>query len=361
MHPLIAFAHREGTPLYDGDSALFVWEGDHPPSLTGDFNNWRVERSPEWAKLAPNGWVSRVTLPSDAYSEYSFHLDGKHLVDPLNSRTRANPFGSRNNYFFMPGAQPTPLVRRRPGVRRGRLTRHIVPGSIFTADRKRAVVLYQPPTDEPTPLLVVYDGPDYRRHARIVAVVENLVAAGRMRPIALALLPHGGDARYVEYNCSDSTVAFLQRIVLPLAKENLSLVELDGESGAYGVLGASMGGLMALYTAMRLPEVFGRVLSQSGTFGLAMGSYESVVVDLVRHQPLRPISIWMDCGVFELLLDSNRALRALLVSRGYNVTYREQSGGHNYMAWREDLWRGLEALFPLDESSRGETRDRQAV
>jgi enterochelin esterase-like enzyme len=208
---------------------------------------------------------------------------------------------------------------------------------------------------------VVYDGQDYRRHARVVAIVENLVAAGRMRPVALALIPHGGDTRYNEYNCSDSTVAFLQRIVLPLAKERLSLLDLDGDPGAYGVLGASMGGLMALYTAMRLPEVFGRVISQSGTFGLAMGTYESVVIDLIRHQPRRPISIWMDCGVFELLLESNRALHALLVSRRYDVTYREQSGGHNYMAWREDLWRGLEALFPPEASERGNARDRQAV
>ncbi len=361
MHPLIEFAHRQGTPLFDADSAVFVWEGDRAPSLVGDFNNWRTERSPEWVQVAPQGWVAWVTLPSDAYTEYAFHLDGRHIADPLNHNTRANPFGSRNNYFFMPGAEPTPLLRRRPGIRRGRLTRHVVGGTIFTGDRKRAVMLYQPPTDEPTPLLVVFDGQDYRRHARIVAIVENLIAAGRMRPVALALVPHGGDMRYNEYNCSDSTVAFLQRILLPLAKEHLRLVDVNDEPGAFGVMGASMGGLMALYTAMRLPDIFGRVLSQSGTFGLAMGTYESVVVDLVRYLPRRPIAIWMDCGVFELLLESNRALHALLVSRGYDVTYREHSGGHNYMAWREDVWRGLEALFAPDENAEGEARDRRAV
>jgi len=29
------------------------------------------------------------------------------------------------------------------------------------------------------------------------------------------------------------------------------------------------------------------------------------------------------------------------------VRYREYSGGHNYPAWREDVWRGLEWLFAL--------------
>lgn len=361
MHPLLEFAHRQGTPLFDGDSAVFVWEGDQPPTLTGDFNNWRVERSPEWVQIAPSAWVTWVTLPNDTYTEYAFHLNGVHLTDPLNPHTRANPFGSRNNYFFMPGAEPTQFLRRKPGVRRGRLTRHIVSGSIFTADRKRAIVLYQPPTEDPVPLLVVFDGQDYRRHARIVAIIENLVAAGRMRPVALALIPHGGDTRYNEYNCSDSTVAFLQRVVLPLANEHLHLIDVAEEPGAYGIMGASMGGLMALYTAMRLPAVFGHVLSQSGTFGIAMGTYDSVVLDLVRYLPQRPLSIWMDCGTFELLLESNRAMKALLHSRGYDVTYREYSGGHNFMAWREDLWRGLEALFALEANAAAVLSDRAAV
>jgi enterochelin esterase family protein len=36
---------------------------------------------------------------------------------------------------------------------------------------------------------------------------------------------------------------------------------------------------------------------------------------------------------------------ALLQERMYNVAYREYSGGHNYTAWRDDVWRGLEKSF----------------
>jgi enterochelin esterase family protein len=35
----------------------------------------------------------------------------------------------------------------------------------------------------------------------------------------------------------------------------------------------------------------------------------------------------------------------LLTRKGYEVTYREYNGGHNYPAWRDDVWRGLETLF----------------
>jgi enterochelin esterase-like enzyme len=40
-------------------------------------------------------------------------------------------------------------------------------------------------------------------------------------------------------------------------------------------------------------------------------------------------------------------MRDLLLGRGYDVTYREFNAGHNYPAWRDDVWRGLEALFGI--------------
>ena len=74
---------------------------------------------------------------------------------------------------------------------------------------------------------------------------------------------------------------------------------------------------------------------------------EVAAVDLVRHQHAHNIKIWMDVGRMDELLEDNRKMSALLQDKGYQVTYREFSGGHNYTAWRDDLWRGLEELFPL--------------
>ena len=100
---------------------------------------------------------------------------------------------------------------------------------------------------------------------------------------------------------------------------------------------------MALYTGLRAPEVFGRVLSQSGTF--AMGEHDGVVFDLARHGPVRPLRIWMNAGRYEWLLDCNRRMHELLVEKGYDVVYGEYNGGHNYSSWRDSVGEGLEALF----------------
>ncbi len=97
----------------------------------------------------------------------------------------------------------------------------------------------------------------------------------------MAMIQSGGPARNLEYSCSESTLGFVLDCVIPLAQEHLTLTPTGDEP--YGVVGASLGGLMAMYAGMRLPHVFGRVLSQSGAFILP--EHQFVVVDLVRYAP----------------------------------------------------------------------------
>jgi enterochelin esterase-like enzyme len=53
----------------------------------------------------------------------------------------------------------------------------------------------------------------------------------------------------------------------------------------------------------------------------------------------------MDAGQLDYLLEDNRKMYSLLQEKGYDVTYLEFAGGHNYTAWRNDVWRGLVAVF----------------
>ena len=344
MGELLSNLHTQGNPIINGDAVTFVWQGDSAPALISDLSDW--ELNPQSLKqVESNLWLHQVQLPHDAYIEYAFidQETGERLPDPHNSRSVPNGYGDTNHYFYMPAAVPAPLIRRRRGIPRGRLTRHNLPVQELLAGRQRIVYLYQPPADEPCPLVVVFDGQDYIRRARLVQIVDNLIALKRIRPIALALLYHGGTARLQEYACSDTTLGFLDSALLPLARRELNLIDLRETPGGYAVLGASMGGLMALYTGLRLPEVFGQVLSQSGAFNLS--GLELVIMDLVRHFPVQPLKVWMDVGRFEGLLSANQEMYALMVEKGYQVSYREYPGGHNYTSWRDDIWRGLEYLF----------------
>jgi enterochelin esterase family protein len=332
-----------GNPMVSGNRVTWLWRGRSAPALVGDFNQWNARRAPKFQRVGRNLHACTLALPADAYIEYAFLRNGRRTRDPFNPRTTPNGLGDTNHFFHMPGAGPTPLARRTPSGPRGTLTRHVVDSQFLTASRQRAVALYRPPAPGPYPLLVVWDGTDYLRRAKLAAMVDNLIAHKRIRPLAMALIANGGAARGVEYGCSDLTLVFLKREILPLARKHLNLLSLRKHPGAYGVLGASMGGLMALYTGLRMPEVFGRVLSQSGAFEFPR--HAAVTTELVQRGPRRPLRIWMDAGRFEWLLPINRRMARLLKSKRYAVTYHEFNAGHNYPAWRDDVANGLEELF----------------
>ena len=346
MEELVTQARRTGSPVVEDNRATFVWLGDAPPEVIGDFNGFGRGR-PQiiLGEQAPGVWAQTVEFPRDAYIEYLYRVNGETGLDPLNPRRVGNGIGGRHSYFFMPAAEQTPLARVRRDVPRGTLTRTVVKNDYLLIGGRRVVHLYRPPVDTPVPLLVVFDGQDYLPRARIVHILDNLIAQKRIRPIAMALVSHGNQARFIEYDCSDATVSWLLRDVIPLAGEQMPLIDPAAEPGAFGVLGASMGGLIALYTAMRVPGVFGHVISQSGAFGLHSGSLRPVVWDLVYHAASQPLKIWMDAGEYEFLKESNREMQALLAEKGYDVQYREYAGGHNYTSWKNDVWRGLEAVF----------------
>lgn len=343
-------ALESGNPVIQGNRATLFWQGESAPQLVSDVTGW--EDRPRTFKRLSSGsgqtfWSCSLSVPRDAYVEYFFqHPDsGERLLDPLNHRTVSNGFGDRNNFFYMPEAMPSPFSVRRADVRTGTISRHRVDADFLQDNAQRDIYLYKPPVSSAVPLLVVYDGSEYLHRARLATIVDNLIVDRRIRPIAMAFLPNGKSRRTVEYFCSDATLAWLEGEILPAARRHLRLLNVEQNPAAYGVLGASASGLMSMYTGLRMPEIFGKVLCQSGIFSWAGRDF--AVVDLVRHSHARSLKIWMDVGTLEDLLEDNRRMVALLDKRQYNVRYREFSGGHNYTAWRNDIWRGLEEMFPF--------------
>ena len=339
-------ARTQGTPLIDGRTVTFVWLGESAPLLAGDFTDWERGRPVEMTQAGRNLWVHRLELPGDAYMEYAF-LDGEErLPDPYNPRTTPNGVGNDNHYFYMPQSGPTPLARPRRGIQHGVVSLHSLEADSLVATGKRKLALYQPPGDDPAPLLLVWDGDDYLRRARLPVIVDNLIAQGRIQPIALAMVQNGGPARMLEYGCSDTTLLFLHEVLLPFAREHLNLLDSPAQPGVFGVLGASMGGLMALYTALRMPHIFGKALCQSGAY--AFGAFDTITYDLAHSGDPQAVKIWLEVGQydFQSLIPANRRMCDLLGECGYTFEYREYPAGHNYPAWRDQLWRGLEYLFP---------------
>ncbi len=343
-HPLIERARSEGSPLIDGRTATFLWEGPGPVQVIADFNGWDPGESANLIQFAPQAWKLSVDLPPDAYIEYSLVVNGERRLDPFNRRRSDNGFGKFNTYFYMPQARPSPYVHRRRGILRGSLQAMDIDAGWFLPGRLRKVTFYQPPVDVPCPLVVVWDGQDYLGRVRLPVMVDNLVGLGRIQPLALALVESHPDSRAAEYLCSDATIAFVQRYLLPAARKQLNLLDPAENPGAYSVLGASAGGLMAFYTGLRMPHIFGRVLAQSGAYSVF--GYDTVAWDLVSGLAPRGQKFWLCSGRYDALVDCNRKMAALLQERDYDFRYEEYTAGHNYPTWRDHLSQGLEFIFP---------------
>ena len=345
-HPLIEKAKEYGNPIIVGNQVTFIWQGKTAPHLIDDFHMWE-DHPQKMTRIEKGLWAYSMKLPVTAYLEYSFYEPRakNRIEDPLNRNTVYNGLGSYNHFFYMPEHSAIEIATRRKNVLRGKVTHHQVETWMLADDGQRDVYLYHPPVKEPVPLLIVYDGVDYLERANLNVIVDNLIHEKRIQPIAMAFLQNGGGQRGMEYACLDATIMWLDHVILPLARKRLNLLDIAKHPGAYGALGASFGGLMSMYKGLRMPEVFGKVISQSGVF--ESEGRDFAAVDLIRAKQSREIKIWMNVGHFDWLLEDNRRLQPILCENGYDVTYREFSGGHNYTCWRDEVWRGLEHLFGI--------------
>ena len=341
---LVAQAQAKRTPLIVGEQATFVWTGEQPPVLVGDMTGWRpgetASGGPNMEEVETGVWRCTLTLPSDAYVEYVYLVDGQRRYDPFNRNRVANGFGDYNNCFWMPRAPRSPLFRRRRMVPTGTVQQQEF-HSMRLAGGRRHVRLYQPAQEGPYTLLLVLDGKDYFQRAKLPTLADNLLHEGRLPPLAIAFLDNARESRFAEYGCSEALVGFVVQELLPWVASQVPLVP---QTGTHCVLGASLGGLAALWLGVRLPEIFGRVFSQAGGYALGF-TKELGLTTLLRVSERLPLRVYMDCGRFDPLLEANRMMHGLLSSRRYEVTYHEFNAGHNYPAWREDLVAGLQWLL----------------
>jgi enterochelin esterase-like enzyme len=345
----LARAKREGTPLIDGNTATFVWQGESFPYLHLEIDQFQARRMKRVGKK--NLWIHQVEIVPDAYVEYFYSpnkRDSSELMkDPFNKRLFPTGLGHSNHYFGMSAYQPNPLIERPADIARGTVSKHLIKNLWMLPEPTRTVWFYKPATDEAVPLLLVWDGNDYLDRGKLTEIVDNLIAQKKIRPIALAMLSNFNATRFLEYNQSDTTLAFFGQHVLPLAQKKLNLLDYKKHTGSWGVMGASMGGLMSLYTGLRLPNIFGKVLSQAGAYwqrGIFSGE-DMLIKQMIQHLPKAELKIWQDVGTFDFLLEENRVLNTLLKKKGYKVQYKEYSAGHNYTAWRNALPEALSYLF----------------
>lgn len=351
------FAKRGRTfPIVEGPHATFVWRGE-ADGVTLRHWIFGLESDSSLARV-PNTdlWYLTLDIPHGSRVEYKYELHrgevNQWIEDPRNPNRARDPFGA-NSVLQGEGYEVPDWVEPDEDARPGRLEpfsfhskslggmRH---GALYLPARFRKTRLY--------PLVVVHDGSDYVNFASMKVVLDNLIHRLEIPDMIVAFTDSPDRLR--EYGNYESHAKFLSEELLPDLTGRLPIID---RPQARCLMGASFGAVAAFSTACRYPDVWGRLLLQSGSFAFTdIGTrnrrgplFDRVVefVNQIRQEP-KAVSerIFISCGVYESLIYENRSLVPLLDSTGMQVKFVEARDGHNWENWRDRLREGLSWLFP---------------
>jgi enterochelin esterase-like enzyme len=193
------------------------------------------------------------------------------------------------------------------------------------------------PTDR---ILVAHDGPDFQRYGQLHRYAAAMIAADRLPPFHLVLLPPG--ERYEWYSANPAYARSLAGDVLPKLA-----AELGADRPVVG-MGASLGALAMLHCQRRHPERFAGLFLQSGSYfqprfdrqESGFRRYLRIVrfTGRVLRRPDGPaVPAVLTCGTVEENQANNEDMAQTLRRHGYPVEFAEVPDAHNWVAWRDAL------------------------
>lgn len=334
---------KAGGHLVQKGAVAFVVEApaEPAPRVTGMVNH---SRGLDLVKIGDTGLWARVeAIPTDTKFSYSFNVGGKTVG---------------NKVVEMPDWSYPPESKERPDASYGEYVPLKFRSAVFNNDRTGWIYVpaaYDP--SNPAALMVFQDGDAYKGE-HVGRVVDNLIADKAMPvTIVVGLNPgvndDGRPNRSVEYDTlSDKYVTFLDKEVLPLIAKDYKLRD-DPSRRAIG--GASSGGICAFTAAWHRPDLFGRVLSQIGSFTNIRGG--DATPEIVRKADKKPIKVVLTDGTNDLInqhgdwWQANEAMFAALSDKGYDVHFHKDRGFHAYWTCGRQLPEALRRLWSDGKAS----------
>jgi enterochelin esterase-like enzyme len=332
-----------GSPMIDGPTVSFVYHdpGAQHVAVTGEFNQW--DRTGQLAKMEQidDSGIFHYTLnlSEPARLEYKYIVDGEWKPDPLCHNVVDNGLGGQNSFFVVGEFHDPPELQLVESLPHGRVEEFE-----FESQRlgnRRAVHVYLPPGyDEraaPTPVLYVHDGGEYLSRARLPVVLDNLINTGEVASVIAVMVDPVN--RMIEYRMNEAYADFVTSELVPHIDGRFRT--LAGASGR-GVMGASLGGLISVYLALKRPDLFSKIASQSGAFLLA----QEPILNLAREARATQ-SFYFDVGKYEQrFIPAHLRLIEELKARKCRCFFQELAGGHNWTSWRAHLKDLLTFLWP---------------
>jgi enterochelin esterase family protein len=371
-----------GTPLVEPGATddhrlvTFLWR-----DRTGEQRNVVVVGGPAtWTPLdddrmtrleGTDVWHRTYDVPHDMYARYQLSPDDSledpdsvtdwlarestFCADPLNPAWidwPANPSdpdvpAHRVSVLRLPAGPDPTVASVDPDAPVGEVTRFRLRSQHL--GNERDVWVHVPAgadTATDLPLVVVLDGWVWACALPLAPGLDRLAHAGALTPVVVAMVDSLGDeARCRDLECHPPFLDFLAEELLPELRRRWPVT---ADPAGVTMAGQSLGGLAAAWTALERPDLVSRVISQSGSFWYERDAgpdrAELVTRFVGRDGPRVTYDLSIGTYEGEEMLGTNRRFRDAAVAAGHDVTYREYSGGHDWVAWQLGL---LDAIVRL--------------
>lgn len=302
-------------------------------------------------------WSAMIGPLRPDYYTYTLMVDGVRTMDPKNPVIKQG-ISSLENVLVVPGSETAFEDNR--AVPHGEVRE--VWYSSKSLNRMRRMHVYTPPAYEKgtTKYPVFYllhgggdDDSGWNSIGRAGFILDNLIAAGQAKPM-IVVMPNGsmpmppstGMPNPEAMNNMRTMFAkeLLNDIMPQVEKTYRTLPNPENRA----VAGLSMGGFQTLDVVLSRPELFNYVgVFSSGFFGATIDEAETKYAKALNDPAFNKGKklFWVGIGKDDFVMDANKKTLALLDKHQIKYQYKETSGGHTWINWRQYLNEYMPLLF----------------
>jgi enterochelin esterase family protein len=331
-------------PIVKDSNCYFFFRGRADRIIvTGDHTQWS-QRGDTMKRFSGTDLHMVIkTFPADARLDYKLINGTNWILDPRNPLICPGGFGP-NSELRMPAYPYQPELIGNADIPKG--TIFDTTFSSKALNNSRAIKVYLPPnysSSEQYPVILFHDGIDYVNLAKAPVIIDRLIAMNRIRPIIAVFVPAVNRTPEYAGNSIDAFSSFINEEVMLWVDTRFST---SREAIWRAVAGASNGGNIALYCAMKSPHIFGKVAAQSS----------NVITSIMKGFDVNPplfIQTYIDIGTYDIpqLIPLVKQFRQIIENRGYWYQFKQINEGHSWGNWKAHINEYLEFFFPPKPTS----------
>jgi enterochelin esterase-like enzyme len=220
-----------------------------------------------------------------------------------------------------------------------------LPPSYYRDRRKRYPVLYMHDGQNLMDPSTAFLGVDWR----IDETATDLIRKNKIKELIVVGIYNTPD-REQEYTGSIAGRNYASFVIQDLKPLIDSTYRTKPDAENTGVMGSSLGGLIAFLFAWWHPEIFGKSGCMSNSF--FWNDYHVLQEVKEFEGPKKPVRFYLDVGSKEIFLRAGyEKMLPLLRQKGYRKNFDLQyhvakGGSHDEKSWGKRVWRPLTFLFP---------------